>query len=213
MEYSIIVLLLSTFLGFSHSDQEIWEKDMSNEVYIEGSTEGFEKVRVTCDSAKKSLTVSVVLSDPDFAGIFYTRGSFKAAAPPCYFDAPDAGLGEVSLTLPLEDGGECKTNFDEKANGGRWTNTVILQHDDWLIFPGDAAFEVACERVVEGSEALRAYISLADPDPGAKELPKHRKSTVSEIGEVEFTPNDIRPKKKGKKGGKKSVKRVKKDEL
>ena len=31
-----------------------------------------------------------------------------------------------------------------------------------------------------------ASIGMADPDPSAKELPKHRKSTVSAEGTVEF---------------------------
>ena len=48
-----------------------------------------------------------------------------------------------------------------------------------------------------------ASISLADPDPGAKPMPKHKRSTVTERGEVTFTPDDVRPRKK-KKGGKKA---------
>ena len=47
------------------------------------------------------------------------------------------------------------------------SNTVIVQHDDFLIYPGDTAFEIACD----GS---KASIGLADPDPGAVEMPKHR---------------------------------------
>jgi len=40
---------------------------------------------------------------------------------------------------------------------------------------------------------------MADPDPPAKELPKHKKSTVrGKNGSVTFTPEDIRPRKKSK---------------
>jgi len=36
---------------------------------------------------------------------------------------------------------------------------------------------------------ILSSIGLADPDPSAKELPKHRKSTVtSETGFVQFVP-------------------------
>ena len=71
---------------------------------------------------------------------------------------------------------------------------MIVQHDDYLIYPGDTAFEIACD-------GARASIGLADPDPSATEMPKHRKSTVtSEEGEVTFTPDDIRPRKNKKKG-------------
>ena len=77
---------------------------------------------------------------------------------------------------------------------------MIVQHDDWLIFPGDTAFEISCN--VNSEEApgeVLASIGLADPDPGAKELPKHRKSTVTATNSVEFTPNDVRPRNKNKK--------------
>ena len=83
---------------------------------------------------------------------------------------------------------------------------MILQHDDMLIFPGDTAFEVAC--LANG----KAAISLADPDPAAKELPKHRKSTVKSMNNVRFTVEDVRPKKKKDKK-KKSKGKKKKEEL
>lgn len=58
-----------------------------------------------------------------------------------------------------------------------------MQNDDFLIFPGDLAFEIGCN--FEGQVPV-ASIGLADPDPSAKELPKHRKSTViSETGFVQ----------------------------
>ncbi len=88
---------------------------------------------------------------------------------------------------------------------------VIVQYDDWLIFPGDNAFEISCTKE---EESWTASIGLADPDPSAKELPKHRKSTVFSLNRAEFTPGDIRPKKKSKKQKKGKKNRAKsKDEL
>ncbi len=89
---------------------------------------------------------------------------------------------------------------------------MIVQYDDWLIFPGDNAFEVSCSKK-EGGDSYVASIGIADPDPSAKELPKHRKSTVTSEGDTaEFTPDDIRPRKKKKKSKKNKNKKTK-DEL
>jgi hypothetical protein len=42
-------------------------------------------------------------------------------------------------------------------------------------------------------------ISLADADPVGKPLPRHKQSVViGDEGEVAFTPDDVRPRKKGK---------------
>ena len=76
----------------------------------------------------------------------------------------------------------------------------LHQNDDFLIFPGDLAFEIGCRYEDEVPEAS---IGLADPDPAAKEMPKHKKSTVtSKTGFVRFFPDDIRPRKKPSKKGK-----------
>lgn len=88
------------------------------------------------------------------------------------------------------------------------TNVVIVQYDDWLIFPGDNAFEISCTK--NGDSATHtASISLADPDPSAKELPKHKKSTITGDGSVVFTPDDIRPRKNKKKKDKEQKKKDK----
>ena len=54
---------------------EVWEKDMSNEVYIEASSEGFVSVQLTC--GKKRMVVEVEMEE-DFDGVMYTRGSFMS---------------------------------------------------------------------------------------------------------------------------------------
>ena len=54
---------------------EVWEKDMSNEVYIEASSEGFVSVQLTC--GKKRMVVEIEMEE-DFDGVIYTRGSFMS---------------------------------------------------------------------------------------------------------------------------------------
>ena len=54
---------------------ETWEKDMSDEIYIEASHEGFSSVKLSC--GKKRLVVEVKMEE-DFDGIIYTRGSFMS---------------------------------------------------------------------------------------------------------------------------------------
>lgn len=79
------------------------------------------------------------------------------------------------------------------------TSFFLHQNDDFLIFPGDLAFEIGCRY---DDEVPEASIGLADPDPAAKEMPKHKKSTVtSKTGFVRFFPDDIRPRKKPSKKG------------
>ena len=52
---------------------EVWEKDMSEDIYIEASHEGFTSVELSC--GRKSMVVEVTMEE-DFDGVIYTRGSF-----------------------------------------------------------------------------------------------------------------------------------------
>ena len=52
---------------------EVWEKDMSEDIYIEASHEGFTAVELSC--GRKSMVVEVKMEE-DFDGVIYTRGSF-----------------------------------------------------------------------------------------------------------------------------------------
>ena len=109
----------------------------------------------------------------------------------CFYDAEDDK--EHTLKIPFD---KCGVKEDSE---GFLTQTIVVQHDDWLIFPGDLAFTLQCKRVGHTSWAR---ISLSDPDPSSagKELPKHKKSTIeSKSGQVVFTPEDVRPRKKSKK--------------
>ena len=66
------LLLLNTVLLVT---ADTWEKDMSDEIYIEASHEGFRSVKLSC--GKKRMVVEVKMEE-DFDGIIYTRGSFMS---------------------------------------------------------------------------------------------------------------------------------------
>merc|ERR1711936_460775 len=180
--YNMTPLLLNTVLLVT---ADTWEKDMSDEIYIEASHEGFRSVKLSC--GKKRMVVEVKMEE-DFDGIIYTRGSFMSKPKDCYYDA-DGGT-DHTLKIPFD---KCGIKEDGE---GFLSQVLVVQHDDWLIFPGDLAFTLQC------SAEQVARIGLSDPDPSSagKELPKHKKSTVeSQTGTVSFTPDDVRPRKKKKK--------------
>merc|ERR1711973_301816 len=125
--------------------------------------------------------------DDDHDGVIYVRGNFAEKKKNCFLDTDGGKVHQ--LTIPYDD---CGLKEDEEGFIGQ---TVVLQQDDWLIFPGDLAFTVQCKLTDQGNIAR---IGLADPDPSAKEMAKHRKSTVEGQKTVDFTPDDIRPRKKKK---------------
>merc|ERR1719150_2247435 len=112
---------------------ETWEKDMSNEIYIESSHEGFSSVQLSC--GKKRMVVEVKMDD-DFDGIIYTRGSFMSKPKECFYDAE--GGTEHTLKIPYD-----KCGLTEESDGFL-SQVLVVQHDDWLIFPGDLAFTLQC---------------------------------------------------------------------
>ena len=67
MQSLVVTVLVTAALA------ETWEKDMSEEIYIEASHEGFTEVSLAC--GRKRMVVEVKMED-DFDGIMYTRGSF-----------------------------------------------------------------------------------------------------------------------------------------
>ena len=75
------------------------------------------------------------------------------------------------------------------------------------MFPGDSAFELNCWYEKE-LKVASSSIGLADPDPGAKELSRHKKSTVFGEDSVIFTPGDIRPRMKKDGSNKKERKKA-----
>jgi hypothetical protein len=160
---TLLICLFSTFLTVSRS--ELWEKELGKEVYIEASVEGLDSVQLECKDSKMIVTIN--LEEDGFEGVIYTRGSYKMGKPPCFYDAQGFLVKVFNLEWDLK---ECLTKTDEN---GLFTNVVLVQQDDWLIFPGDMAFEVTC------SAENEATIGLADPDPGAKSLPDDKRQAVS----------------------------------
>ena len=67
MQSLVVTVLVTAALA------ETWEKDMSEEIYIEASHEGFTEVSLAC--GRKRMVAEVKMED-DFDGIMYTRGSF-----------------------------------------------------------------------------------------------------------------------------------------
>ena len=70
--HNLLVLMVLTLHQVS---SDLWEKDMSDEIYIESSFEGFNYVKLAC--GKKRMIVDIEMED-DFDGIIYTRGSFMS---------------------------------------------------------------------------------------------------------------------------------------
>ncbi len=188
--FGIAIVLLANLRQF-HG--ELWEQEVGKEVYIEASVEGLESVTLTCTEGKDNsaeiivvdiiillfsdkMTVKIKLEENGFEGVVYTRGSYKMGKAPCFYDAQGSKdeLLELSWTF-----NQCKTKKEEST----YTNVILVQQDDFLIFPGDMAFELQC-----GPEG-QAQVGLADPDPGAKSLPEDKKKAVkSNTGTATFKP-------------------------
>ncbi|XP_065351248.1 uncharacterized protein LOC135946799 [Cloeon dipterum] len=187
-------------------DQEMWSKDMTNEIEIGPADSGYKEVHLRCIEQKRIFQVNIEL-DEDFSGVIYTRGSYASKDKDCFLHAK-AGR-KFRMKIPFD---KCGT----KREGDIFKTVLIVQYDEFLIMPGDAAFELECnvgpivaEVTVDSAISTQpqvrkpiSKISLADADPSGKPLPRHRQSVVTgEEGEVSFTPDDVRPRKK-KKGGK-----------
>lgn len=120
LQKCLIFALLTINVTFC--EQEIWEKDASNDVYIEASREGFENVKLTCLEDRMEVEVNL---EEDFDGVFYTRGSYGEAKPPCYYDA-DGGK-TVNLKFGFD---ECKT---KESDDGK-TKVPTYSNDKLLMF-------------------------------------------------------------------------------
>ena len=57
----------------------------------------------------------------------------------CFLDAN--GGKDHKLRIPLD---QCGVKEDSE---GFHTQVLVIQHDDWLIFPGDTAFTLQCKDV------------------------------------------------------------------
>ncbi|XP_076308767.1 uncharacterized protein LOC143224235 [Tachypleus tridentatus] len=167
----------------------------------------YDKVTLKCQEDHMSVDVE---TSEQFSGILYTRGSFRKAE--CSFDAHTGR--KFQLNIPLKG---CNT----KSENALYTNVLILQHDDDLIIKGDAAFKLVCDyspkvftvknedEIVfttnytaaeanknDPSFTVSATITLVDPDPSAKSVPKHKKASVSNTTNVVVLTHDILKNKK-----------------
>ncbi|XP_021930212.1 uncharacterized protein LOC110834896 isoform X2 [Zootermopsis nevadensis] len=188
--------LLLLVLAATSAGGDVWKQEVGSQMEIGVANTGYRKVQLRCGADYMQVDVE---TGQDFGGVIYTRGSYHSREPPCFID-PRNGRS-FSLKFPLS---QCHTKLDNDV----YTNVVVVQHDDELIMPGDAAFTVECDfsrpRDITVSANLEAdrpvvssRISITDADPAGKELPRHKRSTVSsESGTVSFTPDDVRPRKK-----------------
>ncbi|XP_017784753.1 PREDICTED: uncharacterized protein LOC108568282 [Nicrophorus vespilloides] len=173
---------------------EIFESDLGEDMKIGLADGGYQSVKLKCGS--DSMHVNL-LTDEDFAGVIYTRGSFYDRDTSCFLD-PGYRIGQRSFNMnfSLDD---CKT----KKNGEVYTNVLVLQHDKELIMPGDAAFSLECDfnkpRDITVSANLHnqprsviSRISLTDADPGAKHKRAKRSTIESEDDAAEITPEKVK---------------------
>lgn len=158
---------------------------MSQEVYIEASVEGLKGLHLQCFKDKMKVTVELADHVEAYDGVVYTRGSYSMGKRPCFYDAKGYVNEELSLEWSFD---ECKT--EERKDGRIHENVVIVQQDDMLIYPGDMAFEVICETTTDFDLTVQATIGLADPDPGAKRLPKAKRQPITDENSVIFRPKE-----------------------
>lgn len=190
-------ILLLTFLAIAEltsSAEEIWQQDLSKDTRIGASTEGYDRVGLRCGAER--MTVEFKTTE-DFSGVIYTRGSFYSREPSCFLD-PVRGRS-FTMSIPLH---KCDTERD----GDKYSNVVVIQHDDELLTPGDAAFTLECDfskprdltvtADLNGSKkrSTRSSIALIDADPGSDR--RKRSAYVESYGdEVTFVPEKSEAKR------------------
>lgn len=64
---------------------------------------GYEKVRLKCGA--NSMQVDLV-TEGDFSGVIYTRGSFHKKQPPCFINPGEESGRSFSMKFPLD---KCQT--------------------------------------------------------------------------------------------------------
>ncbi|XP_012235432.1 uncharacterized protein [Linepithema humile] len=185
-------ILLLTFLvnvELKVYAEDIWQQDLSKDMQIGASTEGYDRVGLRCGAEK--MTVELKTTE-DFSGVIYTQGSFYSRQHPCFLD-PVRGRS-FTMSIPLN---KCDTEKD----GDKYSNVVVIQHDDELLTPGDAAFTLECDfskprdltvtADFNGSKkrSIRSSIALVDADPGRDR--RKRSAYVESYGdEVVFVPEE-----------------------
>ncbi|KAE8741768.1 hypothetical protein FOCC_FOCC012716 [Frankliniella occidentalis] len=178
-----------------------WESDLTDSMDIGPTLEGYRRVGLRC--AADHMLVEVEMED-DFDGVLYTRGAFHSQEKPCFLDA--RGGRNFTLSLPF-------TRCNTKNENNLYSNTIVIQYDDELIMPGDAAFTLECDFTkpkdykvatdlkseryslipmpsVNHKQIHSSRIILDDADPAADGKPKSERMTaISDSDTVSFTPN------------------------
>ncbi|XP_018310487.1 uncharacterized protein [Mycetomoellerius zeteki] len=183
-------ILLLTFLAnakLMSNAEEIWQQDLSKDMQIGASTDGYDRVGLRCGAER--MTVELKTTE-DFSGVIYTQGNFYSREPSCFLD-PVRGRS-FTMSIPLN---KCDTERD----GDKYSNIVVIQHDDELLTPGDAAFTLECDfsrprdltvsADLNGSKkrSTRSSIALIDADSGSDR--RKRSAYVESYGdEVVFVP-------------------------
>ncbi|KAG0725096.1 hypothetical protein GWK47_000451 [Chionoecetes opilio] len=166
-----------------------WKEDLGNHVRIGVRDAGYSRVVLDCEDDHMAFVIRL---EEDFEGVVYTRGSFHTGHGPCFLDA--SGGKEFALKFSYKD---CSTKYDDKL--GAYVNTVVVQHDDDLIFPGDLAFDLRCHDQITVNASLagvKSRISLVDPDPASqKTTSKDDISATSSSSVVTLMPGRLTPPK------------------
>ncbi|XP_078043994.1 uncharacterized protein LOC144473726 [Augochlora pura] len=184
-----ILIILAVMLE-QHVAEKIWQQDLSRDMQIGASTSGFDQVNLRCGVEKMVVNIKTA---EDFSGVIYTQGSFYSREAPCFLELNHGG--NYTINIPFD---RCHT---ENENN-KYKNILVMQHDDELITPGDAAFILECDfsksRDITVSADLRqpeerkvrSSISLVDPDPGRDES-KKAVYVESNSDRVFYMPNSI----------------------
>ncbi|XP_068221709.1 uncharacterized protein [Palaemon carinicauda] len=184
--WRIKTVLIAIFI--SHVWAEDWAQDITNGISIGVRDGGYSRVVLDCEDDHMAFVINL---EEEFEGVIYTRGSFHTRKGPCYLDA--SGGMEFALKFNFKD---CSTKYDDDL--GAYVNTVVVQYDDDLIFPGDLAFALRCHDRVSVNATMagiKSKITLVDPDPGSKRDSKEEYAATSASSVVTLTPARLTPPK------------------
>nr|ABU80629.1 zona pellucida-like domain-containing protein [Artemia franciscana] len=127
-------IIVQALISYAYCDG-IWREDLSNRINIGAPTDGYHRVQLNCND--NSISVAVV-TENDFDGVIYTRGSFYGRSEKCF---QEGRFGQTDYYFDFE--------FDEcnvkKKDKNTYTVTLVIQNDKELIMPGDSAFKLVCD--------------------------------------------------------------------
>ncbi|KAK8741089.1 hypothetical protein OTU49_002490 [Cherax quadricarinatus] len=187
--WRIKTVVVSIIVLASASRAADWREDLSNKVSIGIRDAGYTRAVLDCGDDHMAFVITL---KENFEGVLYTRGSFHTRRGPCFLDA--TGGKEFALKFGYKD---CSTRYNDDL--GAHVNTVVVQHEDDLIFPGDLAFDLRChDRVTVNAtmKGIKSRISLVDPDPGSSKSPSKDEVVATSLSSVvTLTPARLTPPK------------------